>query len=129
MTATAALASITAANAAISSANAHRAMVERCKGVVSNYNASTASVERAREYASCVSALYPDPPTAADVLGLKIAIVLAIVGFFIGGARGWKELEDGFGLVVGSILGAILLPMVVGFVCAIAYGAYWVVTK
>ena len=122
-------ASIALSAAAIANSNAALSAARRaeCMQLVNGYEHDTATVAQSREYAGCVFRLYGngEPLSGPEVLALKIAVVVALIGVGVGA---WVGREDGWGFAIfGAVLGAIILPALVAFAAALLYGAYWVV--
>jgi hypothetical protein len=105
MSTTAALAAAASANSAVAAAQASQAARTACISYTQNYNAQHATITEAREYAACVNRLYPDPPTGAETLALKAAIVVVFLAMIVGAWVGWHE-DGPVGVFLGALLGA-----------------------
>jgi hypothetical protein len=92
MSASAGIAAGAAAQSAIAANQAHQAKVTACTKFVKGYAHDTASVAEVRQYASCANTLFPEPVSDGASLAIKAAIVIVLVCFVIGAARG-----DGYG--------------------------------
>ena len=125
-----AMAAVAAGQAAIASAEAHRAHVERCKATMPNFDAQKATVSEMREYSGCVDALYPSELGADATIALKVLFVIALAGM-VGGA--WWERRNsslcgwGDALMMGAMW-FIFAPCIVAFVVGILYGIRWLLT-
>ena len=109
MSATTALSINASIQAATANQQAHEAKVVACKAYLPTFNAQTATIAEARQYADCVSLVYPHQIASGDVFLFKLWIVCMFVATACGAVKGYKE--DG---LIGS---AIYAFMFVG--CAI----------
>lgn len=121
-----AMATIATSQAAIASAEAHRAHVEWCKATMPNFDAKTATIAEMREYSGCVDALYPSELGADATIALKIMFVIALAGMTVGA---WRERQNGLGdAAVMGLLGFLLAPCAVAFAGGVLYGIWWLLT-
>lgn len=111
MSTTAAMASISASNAAISSAAAHRAKVSECHVVIGAYDSHGATVQEMQQYADCIDTVYPKEFTGEETAILKALFVSAIVGAVV---IGWRESRKRYSdfsyCFFMSLVGFILTP-------------------
>jgi len=114
MSAAPALAISASVHAAAANQQSHEAKVVACKAYLPTFNAQTATIAEARQYADCVSLVYPHQASGETVLLGKALIVCLLVGAAVGAVRGYKE--DG---AVGSAMCAVLFAGIV-FSLAIA---------
>ena len=122
---TAAMASVASSQAAIASAQAHQALVERCKITMPNFNAQKATVTEMREYSFCVKTLYPEEMSDGMTVLLKVAFVVALAGM---GAGAWSQRGSGWpDMIVVGILGFIGMPCIMGFAVGVLLGIKWLI--
>lgn len=123
---------ISSAALAQSSAANSRARIAECKAFMPTYDPTTASVADMQSYASCIERLYPTAMSSNEILLLKTAIVLALIGLVIGIYKGVSEgyyLEDKcmYSLGYGVIFAAVG-PFLLGLIAAVIAGATWVLS-
>lgn len=104
------------ANAAAANAAAARAKRIACMKYAPGYEHDTATVTEMRQYAECVEILHPEPMTGGEVVWVKAAIVVGLVGA-VAVAWRWGREEGFFTGVAGFLLG--------GIGSAFAVGAVW----
>lgn len=122
----AAMTGVAASQAAIASASANRAHVERCKATMPNFDAKAATVSEMREYAGCVDALYPKELGTDATIVLKVLFVIALAGMIVGA---WRERRFGVGYAaLAGLMWFLLAPSVVVFVGGVLYGILWLLT-
>lgn len=124
-----AMVGIAASQAAVASAEASRAHVERCKSTMPNFDAKKASVSEMRDYSECVNTVYPAEMSGTDIFGAKVLFVIALVGMAAGVVRSLKESWNGFtDHIFFGIMGFVLAPIGVISIAGLLYGIYWVLT-
>jgi len=82
------------------------------------YTHQTATVDQMRNYAECVSRIYPQSASGNELLVLKIAVAFLFVGVIIGIWRGVNSYE---GPIEGAFLGfagALILEIIIFLVVA-----------
>lgn len=101
---TIAITSDASANAAATAAR-NAARTAECRPIVEAFQSAGASVQQMREYASCVSHLYPAPSSGTEILALKALaasfLLFVLVGVLIGAfsrgdsydSRSWKMIN------------------------------------
>jgi hypothetical protein len=87
---------------------AHEAKVVACKTYLPTFNAQTATIAEARQYADCVSLVYPNQASGESIFLVKAIIVCMLVCASIGAVRGYKE--DG---AVGSAMYAFMFAGII----------------
>ncbi len=129
MSTSATFAAIAASQAALAQSAAHEARVERCKGTLAAFDNKTATVAEVREYASCVSAVYPSPMTGTDITGLKVLFVIALACGIGGSVWEWRRgySPDWVSVPLFGALFFLLGPVLLGCVIGLFYGIYWVI--
>ncbi len=118
----AALASSAAANSAASAAKK-----TACMSYIQNYKAETATVEEMREYASCVERLHPNELSDGGIIAVKVLIVAAIVGIFIGAYQARYE-RDYFDKFMFCFFGALFLPALIFLGAMLVLGVFFLLT-
>lgn len=86
-----------------------------CKQFVADFKGSE-SLDTQKEYVRCIEKLHPEPMNQSEIFVLKLFIILAIIGFFVGGIKmyrdsPWQEWSD---FIMGGLIGGILAPMLIG---------------
>lgn len=89
MSTSTALSGAAVAQSTIAMQQAHSAKVTACTKFVKGYVHEGASTAEMREYAGCVSVLYPRPATADESIAIKAAIVFMFACFVFGAFRGF----------------------------------------
>lgn len=88
MSVSAGIAAGAAAQSAAATAAAAAAKKTACMSFVKGFQNDTATTAEMRQYADCVSTLYPNPLSDGSVWILKAAILIVFAGFIGGGIRG-----------------------------------------
>lgn len=122
------------AAAAAASAAVHQVHVDSCKASMPNFNPKTATVAEMREYGSCVDVLYPSQPGGGAVIGIKVALIVALIGlifgmWYEGRASRWKRWGDIWVDVVltGLVFALVSVSFLLATICMM-YGIWWLFT-
>lgn len=91
MSVSAGIAGAAAGSTAASSAQATTAKKIACQSIVSSFDSKTATIQESQTYASCIQLLHPSEMSGAEVIAIKVLIVVALLGAAFGFWRG-----DGF---------------------------------
>lgn len=126
----AAIAVITANNAALSAQaaqEAKQAKIIACQSTMPSFQDATATEGARQAYAQCVEVMYPARSMSeGETLGFKAAFVLAVLFMIYGGYKGAKE--DGFfGAVLLGLIGLCGGPIVVLLIAALIWGAQFLI--
>lgn len=87
---------------------------EYCWSYIHSFEASKASIEEMQTYSSCVAHLYPTGGlfTSNELIAIKVAMVLVLVGTIIGAIRGDDIIRNKFkSRIVGGLGGLIYSSM------------------
>lgn len=119
--------------AASSAASASAARRERQKAecivnTMPDFRHSTATVEQRQAYANCVDLVHPQAMTGSELAAAKFFVFIALVGAGIGAWRGFGGNPDIPERVMAMFMGALILPLCVGGILALGYGAWWLVS-
>ena len=101
MPATTALTTVAIANSA--------ARRTACETMLNTYDAARATVSQAREYASCVGVIYPEP---GNTTAMKVAVALLLISIAIGAVRGAYKADRYDGPWMGAVMGGVVGAMV-----------------
>ena len=128
--ATGAIVAIAASSAASSAAATRMAQEAKCKVINDVFDPKKATISEKKEYAECVKLQHPSPASETDIVIMKIAFVIALIGFIIGFVKGKDEfIKNDY--VSGFFLGAagfFLLPIILGFIVLVFCGIGWLFT-
>ena len=109
----AAIAASANANAAAANAEAARAKRIACMKYVPGYKHDAATVVEMRQYSECISILHPAPLTGGEVIWVKAAIVAGLICAGLATYKGAKD--DGIVLaILGFFMGGLLGSCLVG---------------
>lgn len=100
MGATSSVATVVAVNANI---QANAAQHTACVALLNSYNAQTATIEHAKQYAHCVTNVYPDPISNNGVSVIKGGIIAFFLFCIIGGIITYKMSDE---ILAGVMIGA-----------------------
>lgn len=121
MSATVAIVAATSASNAAAAAAASAARDAECRVVIRSFDAHTATPSQQYEYADCVNRFRP--ASDGDVLGIKVAIVVALLAAAIGAWWGWQDDQS----LVGASVFAIMGVLGAAIIALILYGIAFVV--
>lgn len=96
-----------------------------CESFEQTFEPKTATVQMKREYSECIDLLYPQELNAADILTLKVVLLIAFVGMIVGAFTGAKE-DVPTSLFLG-FTGFVFTPIIIGIMLGIGYAALWLV--
>lgn len=96
-----------------------------CESLVVNYQHNQATVEQQQQYADCISLLHPTSCDEGYIIGLKVIIVIALIGAIIGAYKG--ATDSLFDEIADKVI-YIPMLMFVGAVLALAITAFFTLT-
>jgi hypothetical protein len=106
---------------------AHAANMRSCEAYIKTFRSENASITEMQSYAECVRMVYPNVEiTASEIMFLKVILVIAFLGLFVGAWKGYKE--DGLesALLLG-IVGFLTSSMIAITAIGISYAFLWLV--
>lgn len=120
-----ALSSAASAQAAQASAEAREAKVTACRASVKGYQHNTATVQDMQQYAECVALLHPQVMTGGEMVLVKVAICVTLIGSAIGAYAASKDsggqIKDG---LIGGAIGLFLGGSTAALIALTLYGVY-----
>ena len=88
----------------VSSNGANNAMKDYyCNQLMTSFNTLNSTVEQKQQYSECVDHLYPKID-GADLIALKVIILVSIISFFVGTFIARKEGDD---IIMSAIFGMV----------------------
>lgn len=129
VTTTTAMTAVVVANSATATANlelaAHAARVHRenCDRVIGTRTSDKLyTATEQRDYAHCLLEAYPEPAGSSDESATKAAVLIILLGFFVGAWLGWRNTDRfmgrlanvAMGMLVGTVAGGVLVMVAVG---------------
>ena len=92
-----------------------------CKMQLVTYNAAGATIQQMKEYAGCVTLLYPNEVTSTELLVTKLAVLLLLIGTGLGIYFKYDKRLGVESIVTGAFVGliaALSMIMATGFLIA-----------
>lgn len=128
VTTTATITAIIAANNAAMTANlaaaeAVRIHREGCYSLITTRTSDKVyTAAEQREYAHCLLEVYPEDAGSSDESATKAAVLIILLGFFVGAWLGWRNTDRfmgrlanvAMGMLVGTVAGGVLVMVAVG---------------
>lgn len=123
---TVAVTSAVNAQAAAANVAAQEAARKACMAYVRGYEHERATVTEMREYAGCIERLHPVPLEPGDMLTMKIAVAVFLVGMAVGVVCEWRHsyyIDPMYATLMGALMGLCMSGVVMLLVVGTWFGA------
>jgi hypothetical protein len=106
-------------------AQADRVQRQQCEQLMNTGLDTTATVEVKRQYAECVTLLYPNAWESGELIVMRCWVALGLLGMIVGAVKLGREDGDWQGAMFGALFGALWVAVggfvVVGLLEAVAF--------